>query len=116
MIHMLTATAQDLHHQWCNLTLFLAALSGAYVPDEPYDQDGLSKVIPMQYVPDMTYSFRDPEHLVDLFLDNLIGQLVSPNIAVRNVARDALGTELSQRLYPKLYKHLDRQVHPRRLL
>jgi hypothetical protein len=97
-----------MHHQWRNLTLFLAAFGGACVLDGPYDQDGLAKTIPMQYVPDMAYSFRDPDYLVDLFLDNLIDQLVSPNIGVRDVARDALGTELSPKLYPKLYKHLDR--------
>jgi hypothetical protein len=105
--------AQDLHHQWRNLTLFLAAFGGACALDSPYGQETLADYISMRYVPDIAHSFRDPDYLVDLFLDNVIAQLVSPNIAVRDVARDALGTELSLKLFPKLCKHLDRYASRR---
>lgn len=49
----------------------------------------------------------DPTHMVDTFLENIIGLLVSTNVAARDVAREALGIELTPRLYAKLYKHLD---------
>lgn len=45
--------------------------------------------------------------MVDTFLENTIGLLASPHVAVRDVAREALGTELTPRLYSKLYRHID---------
>jgi hypothetical protein len=37
----------------------------------------------------------------------VLTHLVSPHLTIRDVAREALGTELSPRVYPKLYKKVE---------
>lgn len=98
---------QDLHHQWRNLTLFLAAFGAPCTPDQPYAHDALSKYLPPENLPDSAKILMDPNHMVDTFLENIISLLVSREVGVRDVAREALGMELAPRLYPKLYKHIN---------
>ncbi|TFK43927.1 hypothetical protein BDQ12DRAFT_702865 [Crucibulum laeve] len=101
---------QDLRFQWQNLTLFLTALSGACV-QECHNLNGLAKIIPAKYLPDKMRAMQDPVPLVDSFMIDLINCLVTTDVQMREVARDALGTELSPRLYAKLLKNLDDTMH-----
>lgn len=102
--------SEDLHHQWRNLTLFLAAFGAACVPSQPYGQDDLNEWIPPELLPDALRTIEDCDYLVESYLSTLITLLTSDIVAVRDVARDALGSELSPRLYPRLYRELDRVV------
>jgi hypothetical protein len=110
--------AQEKHHQWRNLTLFLAAFGGACVHD---DQDilPLTAVIPTQYLPDemrvtqesIARVTLDSGALVESFVTDLTDLLVVDSMQVREVAREALGSELNPRLYSRLVRHLDEFVH-----
>jgi hypothetical protein len=53
---------------------------------------------------------QNPATLVETFVTDLTNLLVADDMQVREVARDALGAELSPRLYPRLIKHLDEYV------
>ncbi|KAF8450670.1 hypothetical protein L210DRAFT_3520995 [Boletus edulis BED1] len=92
--------------QWRNLTLFLAAFGGATVQDE-HEPGALTSVIPAEYLPDEMRVLRDPGELVNIFIEFLTAALVDDTIRVREVAREALGSELSPRLFARLFKHLD---------
>jgi hypothetical protein len=50
---------------------------------------------------------QNPANLVETFVTDLTNLLVADDRQVREVARDALGAELSPRLYSRLIKHLD---------
>ncbi|KAF8559154.1 hypothetical protein OG21DRAFT_1570167 [Imleria badia] len=92
--------------QWRNLTLFLAAFGGATVQDE-HEPGALTAVIPAEFLPDEMRVLRDPGELVNIFIEFLTAALVDDTIRVREVAREALGSELSPRLFARLFKHLD---------
>jgi neurofibromin 1 len=87
---------QEKHHQWRNLTLFLAAFGGACVHD---DQDimPLTSVIPSKYLPDemcvtqesVTRVTLDSGALVESFVTDLTDLLVVDSMQVREVAREA---------------------------
>ncbi|KAK0207040.1 hypothetical protein DFS33DRAFT_1318594 [Desarmillaria ectypa] len=98
--------APDHRSHWNNLTLFLAALGGACV-EEAADADLLSKVIPHQSLPDQFRRVQDASGLVHTFVSDLTMMLLDDDVEIRNTARDALGTELSPRLYTKLLKFLE---------
>lgn len=53
---------------------------------------------------------HNPVLLVGTFITDLTNLLVISDTQIRDVARDALGTELSPRLYSRLLKHLDEYV------
>lgn len=97
---------QEQRFQWQNLTLFLAALSGACAQEDA-DIVSLTNVIPAHYLPDEMRVLQNPTPLVNNFITYLTNLLVSPDMQIREVARDALGAELSPRLYSKLLRHLD---------
>ncbi|KAF8872759.1 hypothetical protein BD779DRAFT_1679537 [Infundibulicybe gibba] len=97
---------QDQIYQWQNLTLFLAALGGACVQDGQ-DLTPLTEVIPENYIPDKMRVLQDPTPLVGNFIFDLTNFLMAPETQYRDTAREALGAELSPRLYSKLLKHLD---------
>ncbi|KAG6336483.1 hypothetical protein ID866_2597 [Astraeus odoratus] len=97
---------EEKFYQWRNLTLFLAAYGGATV-QEQHNPASLTTVIPAEYLPDEMRALRDPEELVNTFIVFLTNALVDENVRVRDVAREALGSELSPRLFSKLFKHLD---------
>lgn len=67
----------------------------------------LANAIPAHALPDKMRVIQNPVPLVTTFITDLTNLLVSPDTNVRDVARDALGAELSPRLYSKLLKHLD---------
>lgn len=59
---------------------------------------------------------QNPVQLVGTFITNLTDLLISPDTQIRDIARDALGTELSPRLYSRLLKHLDEYVYRRSII
>ncbi|KAH7887502.1 hypothetical protein F5I97DRAFT_2056906 [Phlebopus sp. FC_14] len=91
--------------QWRHLTLFMAAFGGATV-QEQHSESALTNVIPAKYLPDQMRALRDPAELVNIFIEFLTGALIDDAVRVRDVAREALGSELSPRLFAKLFKHL----------
>lgn len=103
---LLNVSLQDKFYQWKNLTLFLATFGGATV-QEVHNPSALTAVVPAEYLPDEMRALRDPEELVNAFIEFLTGALMDGNIRVREVAREALGSELSPRLFSKLFRFLD---------
>jgi hypothetical protein len=95
--------------QWRNLTLFLAAFGGVCV-QENHDPSALTSVVPTQYLPDEMRVLQDPMTLVSVFITDLTDLLIAESAQVREVARDALGNELSPRLYGRLFRHLEESV------
>jgi hypothetical protein len=67
----------------------------------------LTSAIPAQFLPDEMRVLQNPANLVETFVTDLTNLLVADDRQVREVARDALGAELSPRLYSRLIKHLD---------
>ena len=55
---------------------------------------------------------QDSGALVETFITDLTDLLVVDSMQVREVAREALGSELSPRLYPRLMKHLAEYEFP----
>lgn len=96
--------------QWQNLALFLAALGGSCV-QPPQDPLVLSNIIPKEYLPDKMRILQTPIAMVENFISELITHLVIPDVHLRDVARDALGGELSPRLYSRLLRKLDECVN-----
>ncbi|GLB34218.1 putative GTPase-activator protein for Ras-like GTPases [Lyophyllum shimeji] len=107
--HALPPSWQEQRFQWQNLTLFLAALGGACV-QENQDLTSLIDVIPAHALPDEMRVIQNPVPLVGTFISDLTSLLVVPDTQIRDVARDALGSELSPKLYSKLLKHLDEKI------
>lgn len=97
--------SQDARFQWQNLTLFLAALAGSCV--QAKNLDILGTVIAHKYLPDRMRIIQDPSPLIEDFLTFLMTLLVSGDTQTRDIAREALGSELSSRLYGNLIKHLE---------
>ncbi|KAG1752509.1 uncharacterized protein EDB91DRAFT_1102988 [Suillus paluster] len=97
---------EDKFIQWKNLTLFLAAFGGVTV-QETHDPGALAAAIPPDFLLDDMRTLRDPADLVTIFIEFLTGALIDDVVRVREVAREALGSELSPRLFSKLFKHLD---------
>jgi len=103
---LLTAYAQEQQHQWQNLTLFLAACGSACLI-EHHDPSALHSVIPAELLPDSMRVLKDPRMLINSFINFLMERLISDSVIARETAKEALGTELSIRLYPKLTKHFE---------
>jgi hypothetical protein len=77
--------------------LFLAALSGSCTQTKQ-DLAVLAKVIPAKFLQDRIRVVQNPLPLVEDFVSNLMNLLVAGDMHVRDVVRDALGSELSPRL------------------
>ena len=97
--------SQDTRFQWYNLTLFLAALAGSCIPKQ--DLSILAGVIPPKFLLDKLRVIQSPLPLVDDFVSSLINLLVAGDMYIRDVVREALGSELSPRLYGGLIKNLE---------
>ncbi|KAG6919754.1 hypothetical protein DXG01_001588 [Tephrocybe rancida] len=102
-------TWEEHRFQWQNLTLFLAALGGTCVQDNQ-DLTSLVDVIPAHSLPDEMRAMQNPVPLVMTFMADLTNMLVVPDTQIRDIARDALGSELSAKLYQKLLKLLDERI------
>lgn len=96
---------QDIRFQWQNLTLYLAALSGSCFSDS-LETVALEKIIPIEMVPDKLRVIDKPRKNVFQFLDSLLKELLDPDATIR----EALGIELSPRLYGDLISRLERCV------
>lgn len=120
------AYQQELRWQWQHLTLFLASLCGPLVGvgeesgGMPSQQSalqkqrtahelskGLADIIPARELPDHFRVLTDPSSLVDRFIADLTDLLVAEDVQIREIARDALGSELSPRLYGRLLGYLE---------
>ncbi|KAH7931340.1 hypothetical protein BV22DRAFT_1124264 [Leucogyrophana mollusca] len=97
---------EEKFYQWRNLTLFLAAFGGACV-QEKHEPSALTAIIPAELLPDEMRVLKDPADLVNVFVDFLTDALIDDVVRVREVAKEALGSELSPRLFAKLFKHLE---------
>ncbi|KAF7329572.1 Ras-GAP domain-containing protein [Mycena kentingensis (nom. inval.)] len=89
-----------------NLSLFLASLGGACV-QENINLKFLATVIPPQYIPDQLREIVPPAPLVTRFITTMTEMLVSEDSQMREIAKTALGSELSPRLYSRLLRHFD---------
>jgi neurofibromin 1 len=67
----------------------------------------LASVIPREYLPDQMREIQNPVPLVTKFIHTVTDQLVIDDHMLREAARNALGAELSPRLYSRLLKHFD---------
>lgn len=92
--------------QWKNLTLFLAAFGGTCVV-ENHDSSALLSVIPAQFLPDEMRVLQNPTSMVSTFITELTDLLIAEAAPVREVAREALGSELHPRLYARIFRHLE---------
>ncbi|KAH9030143.1 hypothetical protein EDB85DRAFT_1456161 [Lactarius pseudohatsudake] len=99
-------TFEEQQHQWQNLTLFLAACGSACLV-EHHDPSALHSVIPAELLPDSMRVLKDPRVLINSFINFLLERLISDSVIARETAKEALGSELSIRLYPKLTKHFE---------
>ncbi|KAI8982739.1 hypothetical protein BD414DRAFT_515918 [Trametes punicea] len=97
---------EDRQAQWQNLTLFLSAF-GAACTREPHDPSALTKIIPPTVIPDGCRVLREPSELLTNFLTEIVNLLVSDSPHVRDIAREALSSEASPRLYGRIVKQLD---------
>jgi neurofibromin 1 len=86
--------------------MFLASFGGACILED-HDPSALLNVIPAQYLPDEMRVLQNPMTIVSTFITDLTALLIADSVKVRDVARDALGSELSPRLYGRLFKHLE---------
>ncbi|TCD61394.1 Ras GTPase activating protein ira2 [Steccherinum ochraceum] len=101
---------EERHAQWQNLTLFMAAF-GAVGSKDSHDSSSLAALIPSEYLPDQMRVLRDPQDLLTIFLTEIVNLLVSESVQARDVAREALGAELSPRLYTRILKELETVLH-----
>ncbi|KAH8096624.1 hypothetical protein BXZ70DRAFT_945419 [Cristinia sonorae] len=101
---------EERQSQWQNLTLFMAAF-GSVGAKEGHDSSSLTTLIPATFLPDQMRVLRDPQDLLTIFLTEIVNLLVSDSIPAREVAREALGAELSPRLYTRILKELDQVLH-----
>ena len=67
----------------------------------------MGTVIANKYLPDRMRVIQDPLPLIEDFMSFLMTLLVSSDTQTRDIAREALGSELSPRLYEKLINHLE---------
>ncbi|KAF8883153.1 hypothetical protein CPB84DRAFT_1817082 [Gymnopilus junonius] len=104
-----TLTHQEIRFQWQNLALFLAALGGSCV-QEGQDLTMLSRSVPNRYLPDKLRVVQEPIPLVESFIGELLNLLVAGDMQVRDIVRDALGSELSPRLYSRLIRNFEALV------
>jgi hypothetical protein len=72
----------------------------------------LSDIIPADTLPDGMRVTQNPLELVNTFVTDLTNFLVAEDVGIRDVARDALGSELNFRLYPHLLRLLNEYVAP----
>jgi neurofibromin 1 len=67
----------------------------------------VASVIAQKFLPDRIRIIQNPLILVDDFINTLMNLLVTGDTQTRDVVREALGFELSPRLYGKLIKNLE---------
>ena len=93
--------------QWQNLTLFLASFGAVSVLDQVNTGATLANVIPIKYLPDRFRILQDGEAMIHNFIVSSVEFLISRNPRARDTVKEALGSELTPRLYPRLFKQLN---------
>lgn len=93
-------------YQWQNLTLFLAAFGASATLDQYSNKDLLS-IIPAKYLPDRFRAPQDGEEMVQNLIVASVDFLIADSPHAREIVKEALGSELS----PKLYSFLFKQLH-----
>ncbi|CAG8523183.1 18947_t:CDS:10, partial [Racocetra fulgida] len=89
--------------EWLNYTGFLSALGGCCVHER------LRNTIPRfgEYSRRVSVSPNDYYAMVEKYVQEMVGLLVSDSNYVRENVKEILGSELSPRLYVILFQHLD---------
>lgn len=85
----------------------MLAACGSVCLEEQHEPESLQGIIPAELLPDSMRVLRDPRELITTFVTYLIDLLISDSIMAREISKEALGTELSPKLYGKLFRHLD---------
>ncbi|KAF5371189.1 hypothetical protein D9758_004214 [Tetrapyrgos nigripes] len=99
------SSATENVYQWQNLSLFLASTAGGCLQD--FDPHFLSAAVPTKYLPDRLRQLDNPIRHVHDFVNDLTGLLIFEELQIRDVAREALGAELSPKLYGRIIKYFD---------
>ncbi|KXN84411.1 Neurofibromin, partial [Leucoagaricus sp. SymC.cos] len=103
-----TTLPQDQKFQWHNLTLFMAAFGGVCLENAKEARNKLVSMIPYNYLPDELLSMETQiQPYLNMFLLDLNRILTVQDVATRDLAREALGAELSPRLYSRVVRYLD---------
>lgn len=87
------------------------AAFGSVGSKDLHDSSSLTALIPPEYLPDQMRVLREPQDLLTIFLTEIVNLLVSESVPARDVAREALGAELSPRLYTRILRELDQVLH-----
>lgn len=85
----------------------MAAFGGVCLENSREARNKLVSMIPYKYLPDELLAMDDIYPCLNPFLSDLNKILTIPDVATRDIAREALGAELHPRLYPRVLKHLD---------
>lgn len=84
----------------------MAAFSGVCAQDD-YDPSAMQDFVPPLYLPDDMRILKNPMVMVTRFIKELTDLLIAESAKVREIAREALGTELNPLLYGVLFGHLE---------
>jgi hypothetical protein len=89
--------------EWENLTLILASAANGVMSDDPAFNAPPEYRIPFR----KGISDEKPSDLIKKFISDLVALLVNPWVPAQVIARDALGVELTPKVFPVLFEHLD---------
>lgn len=64
-------------------------------------------VVRPELLPGLMRVLKDPRELITTFVTYLIDLLISDSVMARDVSKETLGSELSPKLYGKLFRHLN---------
>ncbi|KAK4704245.1 neurofibromin 1, partial [Phenoliferia sp. Uapishka_3] len=90
--------------EWSSLCSHLLAASG--VCARPVETPRLDSIVPPECLPARFYSRVDRPRNIDRLIQELVDLLVSDSMQVRDVVRDALGSDLSPEHLHIFFKHL----------
>lgn len=71
------------------------------------DLTSLGESVPAHALPDNMRILKSPKEFVYNFIGELTQSLMSDNTQIRDTSREALGAELSPRLYVRLFKLIE---------
>ena len=93
--------------QWQNLTLFLASFGAVSVLEQAQTGITLANRIPIHHLPDRFRVLHDGETYIQNFIQWSVEFLISNIPRARDTVKEALGSELNPRLYPRLFRSLN---------
>jgi neurofibromin 1 len=88
----------------------MAAFGDLCLENSKDARNKLVSMIPYKYLPDELLTMDDIYSYLNPFLSDLIKILTVPDVATRDIAREALGAELHPKLNPRVLKYLDECV------